>query len=67
MSRDYAYRQADMSNQLNKYSARLTQDPSQVGSRAMLFGAGLTEEDLDKPRIALPARAICTSTDSPLK
>ena len=39
--------------QLNKYSARLTQDPSQVGSRAMLFGAGLTEEDMDKPQVGV--------------
>ncbi|MFT5126836.1 MAG: dihydroxy-acid dehydratase [Rhodothermales bacterium] len=38
---------------LNKYSARLTQDPSQVGSRAMLFGAGLTEEDMDKPQVGV--------------
>ena len=38
---------------LNKYSAKLTQDPSQVGSRAMLFGAGLTEEDMDKPQVGV--------------
>ncbi|MDA0321660.1 MAG: dihydroxy-acid dehydratase [Verrucomicrobia bacterium] len=42
-----------MSTQLNKYSARLTQDPSQVGSRAMLFGAGLTEEDLVKAQVGI--------------
>jgi len=53
MSRDYAYRHSIMSTQLNKYSARLTQDPSQVGSRAMLFGAGLTEEDLVKAQVGI--------------
>ena len=38
---------------LNAYSARLTQAPAQVGSRAMLFATGLTEADLDKPQVGI--------------
>jgi len=42
-----------MSNKLNKYSSRLTQQESQVGSRAMLYGAGLTDEDMDKAQVGV--------------
>ena len=35
--------------QLNKYSGQLTQVRSQVGSQAMLYGIGLTDEDMKKP------------------
>jgi dihydroxy-acid dehydratase len=38
---------------LNAFSARLTQAPAQVGSRAMLFATGLTEADLDKPQVGI--------------
>ncbi len=38
---------------LNKYSKRLTQDPSQPASQAMLYGIGLTEEDLKKAQIGI--------------
>ncbi len=38
---------------LNRHSARLTQVRSQVGSRAMLFGAGLTEADLEKAQVGI--------------
>ena len=38
---------------MNRYSARLTQVRSQVGSRAMLFGAGLSEADLAKAQIGI--------------
>lgn len=34
---------------LNKYSQTLTQTRSQVGSQAMLYGIGMTEEDMHKP------------------
>ena len=34
---------------LNKYSSTLTQKRSQVGSQAMLYGVGLTDEDMHKP------------------
>lgn len=40
-------------NQLNKYSARLTQDPHQPASQAMLYGLGLTKEDLAKPFVGI--------------
>ena len=32
--------------QLNKYSKRITQDPTQPASQAMLYGVGLSEEDM---------------------
>ncbi len=38
---------------LNKYSKRLTQVRSQVGSQAMLYATGLTREDFDKPQIGI--------------
>ncbi|MEX0944018.1 MAG: dihydroxy-acid dehydratase, partial [Balneolaceae bacterium] len=38
---------------LNKYSARLTEERAQVGSKAMLFAAGLSEEDMKKPQIGI--------------
>ncbi len=40
-------------NPLNKYSARITQDVSQPASQAMLFGAGLTEEDMHKGQVGI--------------
>ncbi|MGD8427048.1 MAG: dihydroxy-acid dehydratase, partial [Balneolaceae bacterium] len=42
-----------MPQKLNKYSSRLTQQESQVGSRAMLYGAGLTDEDMDKAQVGI--------------
>lgn len=42
-----------MASQLNKYSSQLTQKESQVGSRAMLYGAGLTDEDLEKAQVGI--------------
>jgi dihydroxy-acid dehydratase len=42
-----------MSPKLNKYSSRLTQEESQVGSQAMLYGAGLTDEDFDKAQVGI--------------
>jgi dihydroxy-acid dehydratase len=38
---------------INKYSRRLTQDKSQVASQAMLYGTGLTKEDLDKAQVGI--------------
>lgn len=38
---------------MNKYSRRLTQDRSQVGSRAMLYGTGLKPEDMDKAQVGV--------------
>ena len=38
---------------LNKFSQRVTQDPSQPASQAMLHALGLTDEDLEKPFIGI--------------
>lgn len=42
-----------MNKNLNKYSARITQKEAQVGSQAMLYGVGLSEEDLAKPQVGV--------------
>jgi dihydroxy-acid dehydratase len=39
--------------ELNKYSKVLTQDETQPAAQAMLYGIGLTEEDLKKPQIGV--------------
>lgn len=39
--------------ELNKYSKRLTQDPSQPASQAQLYATGLTEEDMKKPQVGI--------------
>lgn len=39
--------------ELNKYSKRLTQDQTQPAAQAMLYGIGLTEEDLNKAQIGI--------------
>ena len=38
---------------LNKYSSELTQKVEQVGSRAMLYGTGMTADDMQKPQIGI--------------
>ncbi len=38
---------------LNKYSRRLTQTISQVGSQAMLYGVGLSEEEMALPQVGI--------------
>jgi dihydroxy-acid dehydratase len=38
---------------LNKYSARITQPKSQGASQAMLYGTGMTREDMDKPQVGI--------------
>lgn len=40
---------------LNRYSSRITQPPSQGASQAMLFATGLTKQDLDKPQVGIAA------------
>jgi dihydroxy-acid dehydratase len=42
-----------MSNQLNKYSRTITQDPTQPAAQAMLYGIGLTDEDLAKAQVGV--------------
>ncbi len=38
---------------LNRFSSRITQPKSQGASQAMLFGTGLTSEDMDKPQVGI--------------
>ena len=42
-----------MTQKLNKISERITQPRSQGASQAMLYAAGLTREDLDKPQVGI--------------
>ncbi|HUG69757.1 MAG TPA: dihydroxy-acid dehydratase [Pirellulaceae bacterium] len=42
-----------MSANLNKYSSRVTQPKSQGASQAMLYGTGMTRQDMDKPQIGI--------------
>lgn len=42
-----------MSSKLNKYSSRLTQQQSQVGSKAMLYGVGLSDDDMNKAQVGI--------------
>lgn len=39
--------------QLNKYSRRVTQPKAQGASQAILYGVGLTKEDMDKPQVGI--------------
>ncbi len=39
--------------ELNKYSKTITQDPTQPASQAMLYGIGLTKEDLAKAQVGI--------------
>lgn len=39
--------------ELNKYSKTVTQDESQPASQAMLYGVGLTEEDMKKAQVGI--------------
>ena len=42
-----------MNSVLNKYSRRITQPKVQGASQAMLYGTGLTPEDMDKPQVGI--------------
>ena len=42
-----------MKEELNKYSRRLTQVESQVGSKAMLYGVGLSDDDMKKAQVGI--------------
>ena len=42
-----------MVQKLNKYSSRVTEPKSQGGSQAMLYGTGLTEEDMQKAQVGI--------------
>jgi len=42
-----------VSNTLNKYSSQLTQVRSQVGSQAMLYATGMTDDDMSKAQVGI--------------
>ncbi len=42
-----------MSEKLNRYSSRITEPPSQGASQAMLYGTGLTAEDMQKAEVGI--------------
>ncbi|MES2003961.1 MAG: dihydroxy-acid dehydratase [Bacteroidota bacterium] len=42
-----------MANEINKYSKILTQDITQPAAQAMLYGIGLTDEDLKKAQVGV--------------
>lgn len=42
-----------MKKELNKYSKVFTQDKTQPAAQAMLYGIGLTEEDMQKPQVGI--------------
>lgn len=39
--------------ELNKFSKTFTQDPTQPAAQAMLYGIGLTDEDMQKPQVGI--------------
>jgi dihydroxy-acid dehydratase len=43
----------EMANEINKYSKTLTQDITQPAAQAMLYGIGLTDEDLMKAQVGV--------------
>ena len=40
-------------NNFNKYSARITQPKAQGASQAMLYGVGLSDEDMHRPQVGI--------------
>ncbi|MEX0823834.1 MAG: dihydroxy-acid dehydratase [Balneolaceae bacterium] len=42
-----------MPKKMNKFSSRLTQEQSQVGSKAMLYATGLSEDDMKKAQVGV--------------
>ncbi len=42
-----------MTRKLNRYSARITEPKSQGASQAMLYGTGLSEEDMARPQVGI--------------
>ena len=42
-----------MASEMNKYSKVLTQDITQPAAQAMLYGIGLTDEDLNKAQVGV--------------
>jgi dihydroxy-acid dehydratase len=46
-------KEGKMNQQLNKYSSRITQPPSQGASQAMLYATGLQPADMDKAQVGI--------------
>jgi len=44
-----------MTEKLNKYSSRITERKSQGASQAMLYGTGLTDEEMHRPQVGIAA------------
>lgn len=42
-----------MSEQLNRFSSRITQPKSQGASQAMLYAVGLSDEDMNRPQVGI--------------
>ncbi|MDZ7758605.1 MAG: dihydroxy-acid dehydratase [Rhodohalobacter sp.] len=42
-----------MTHKINKFSSRLTESQSQVGSKAMLYATGLSEDDMKKAQVGI--------------
>ena len=42
-----------MKKKTNKYSATITQPKAHGGAQAMLYGTGMTEEDMNKPQVGI--------------
>ncbi len=42
-----------MAKQTNRYSSRITQPKAQGASQAMLYGTGMTTEDMNKPEVGI--------------
>ncbi|WP_285054667.1 dihydroxy-acid dehydratase [Pedobacter ginsengisoli] len=40
-------------SEINRYSKTFTQDPTQPAAQAMLYGIGLTKEDMDKAQVGI--------------
>ncbi|HEY1871363.1 MAG TPA: dihydroxy-acid dehydratase, partial [Chitinophagaceae bacterium] len=43
----------EVKTELNKYSKHLTSDPTQPAAQAMLYGIGLTDEDMKKAQVGV--------------
>ena len=43
----------EQSVELNRYSKTLTADPTQPAAQAMLYGIGLTDDDMKKPQVGI--------------
>ena len=52
-ARERRYNTRPMDKKLNRYSSRITEPKSQGASQAMLYGTGLSEEDMAKAEVGI--------------